>query len=148
MLKKIHLKAGFTLIEIMLAVALMTAFLSLSVPVFQSFVYNNDLDTAINSGVRALRLAQENARGMYYDDAWGVKFATNEVVLFKGSSYASRDTTYDSTYPISVGVSITGTSEFIFSKFTGTPTGTGTVTLTENSKSLSITINGQGNVTY
>lgn len=148
MSKNFRQKAGFTLIEIMLAVGLMTAFLSLSVPVFQSFIYNNDLDTAINSGVRALRLAQENARGMYYDDAWGVKFTTNEIVLFKGNSYASRDTSYDSTYPISTGISVSGTSEYIFAKFTGTPTGTGTVTLTENTKSLTITINEQGNVTY
>jgi len=137
---------GFTLIEIMLSVAIMSMLVALSVPVYQSFTRRNDLDIAAQSLAGMLVRAQTYARNMNGDNAWSVEIQSSTLTLFKGTNFAGRDTTVDETNTIYQTPS--GLSEVQFAKFTGIPNTTGSITLTSGNDTRTITINAKGSVDY
>ncbi|HUQ30162.1 MAG TPA: prepilin-type N-terminal cleavage/methylation domain-containing protein [Candidatus Paceibacterota bacterium] len=139
---------GFTLIEMLLSVALIALIAGMGIPLYQSFQNRNDLSLATTSLAAALRSAEVHARAVDGDSAWGVMVATSSVTVFKGVTYASRVTTSDEVTPISGSIIITGTSEYDFAKFTGFPSASATTTLTSlNNETRIITINAKGMVT-
>jgi hypothetical protein len=99
---------------------------------------------------QALRRAEALSVAGRNDSPWGVAIATSSIVLFKGSSYASRDATYDDQYAGSLGFLVSGVTEVDFAKFTGLPNTTGTTTITDilNTISRTVYINGKGTLTY
>lgn len=141
---------GFTLIEVLLSVAIISLITGMSLPVLASFNDRNDLDLTAQGIVSQLRRAQTYARAVNGDSQWGVYAQNGSAVLFKGSSYAARDTSYDEPTTISPTVTVTGLSEFLFAKLDGTPSTTGSVTLTNTNtnETRTITINAKGMVSY
>lgn len=141
---------GFTLIEVLLSVAIISLITGMSLPILASFNDRNDLDLTAQGIVSQLRRAQTYARGTNGDSQWGVHAQNGGAVLFKGSSYATRDTSYDEPTTISPTVTVTGLSEFLFAKLDGTPSTTGSVTLTNTNtnETRTITINAKGMVSY
>lgn len=140
---------GFTLIEMMLSVGILSLLAGLSLPVYQSFQNRNELDITTQSLASALRRAQTYSRGMNGDSQWGVAVQANTITLFKGSSYAARDTAYDESTAIATSTSTSGSTEIMFTKLTGLPATTGSFTLTSiNNDSRTVTINAKGMVSY
>ena len=140
---------GFTLIEVLLSVAILTLLAGLSLPVYESFLRRNDLDITTQSIAMAIRRAQVHSRGADGNDTWGIEFLSSGVTLFKGSSYASRTAAYDETVPLPASVSLAGFSEVVFSKLSGAPNTTGSITLSSTvNDSRTITINAKGLVSY
>jgi hypothetical protein len=79
------------------------------------------------------------------NSTWGVAFnSSNEIVLFKGSSYASRTPVFDEKFKVNSPVSVTGLNEVIFSRITGTPSATLTISVTANTDTETIIVNSQG----
>jgi len=140
---------GFTLIELLLSVTILTMLTGLSLPVYETFVRRNDLDLTTQNVVSGIRRAETYARGSKGDSTWGVRFLTSSVVLFKGASYATRDVTADETIPVPPSMTLTGTSETVFSELTAVPSATVSVTLagTTNDTRI-ITVNAEGMVDY
>ncbi|MCA9387248.1 hypothetical protein KC669_04410, partial [Candidatus Dojkabacteria bacterium] len=89
----------------------------------------------------ALRTAKTYARESKDNANWGVYISTENVVLFQGDSYTTRDPSYDLYYSISSKVSLYGSTEFVFNTPFGSPTSTGTIGLAINNKSDSILVN-------
>ena len=141
-------KRGFTLPELLLSVAIIGALAGLSLPVYRSLMMKNDLDIAANTVAISLRRAQVLSQAVDGDITWGVKTQSGSIVVFKGASYASRDSMYDESFDIPTSISPSGTTEYIFSKFTGLPEVTGTVTLTTENDTRTVTINTKGAVSY
>ena len=140
---------GFTLIEIMLVVALIVAIGGISVPVYQAFQVRNNLDMAAYTITQMLRRAQVLAQSGEGDATWGVHIASGSATLFKGASFAGRDTTVDEISEISSDMVSSGVSEIIFSKLLGEPQTTGNVVLTtSNNDTKTITINAKGTIEY
>ncbi len=140
---------GFTLIEMMLSVSIIGLITGLSLPIYQSFTNRNDLDITALSLASAMRRAQTYARGMNGDSDWGVSIQTGSIILFKGTVFASRDTTYDEAITVSPTTVVSGLSLVTFSKFSGATSTTGTVTLTSiNNETRTVNINAKGMVTY
>lgn len=140
---------GFTLIEVMLSVAAIGIIAGISVPVYQSFQVRNDLDIATTETVHSIRRAQVLSQAVDGDTGWGIKIQSGSLTVFKGTSYATRDTTYDELFDMSTSTTPTGVSEIVFEKFTGLPETTGTITLTSNTnETRTITINAKGTVSY
>lgn len=138
---------GFTLIEILLAVAAISLLLGISIPAYTALFYKNDLDVAKNEIALSLGRASFLSRSGVGDSTWGVQAQSGAIILFKGTSFATRDSTYDESYPIANSIAITGTTEYVFTKLTGLPTPTGTITLTGgNGEVKTITINNKGMV--
>ena len=139
---------GFTLVEMLLSVSIIALLVGVSAPVYNSFATRNDLDVTIMGLETALRRAQTYARAVEGDSQWGVAVITGKVVLFKGATYATRDTNFDESTTVSGGITTSGLSEVVFAKMTGTPSATGTATLTSSSTndSRTVTLNAKGMV--
>jgi prepilin-type N-terminal cleavage/methylation domain-containing protein len=140
---------GFTLIEAILVVAMIGILTGISVPLSQNFQNRNELDIAANATAQSLRRARVLSQSVAGDTSWGVKIQTGSVVMFKGASYATRDTTFDETFTIPSNLTISNLSEVVFTKFTGLPQSTGTTTITSlQNESKNITINSQGRISH
>ncbi|OGE79372.1 MAG: hypothetical protein A2751_05470 [Candidatus Doudnabacteria bacterium RIFCSPHIGHO2_01_FULL_46_14] len=144
-----RLVCGFTLIEVLLVVVLVGMLAGVGIPIYQALQSRNDLDIASSAVAQNLRRAQILAQAVDGDSAWGTRIQTGGVVVFKGSSFASRDQDYDETFEISSSIVSSGLSEVVFSKLAGFPQTTGTVTLiSQASEKKNITINSKGTVSY
>lgn len=138
---------GFTLVEMLLSMGIITLLAGISLPIYISFETRNDLEVTSQSIVEMLRRAQTYARSVNGDSQWGVSVQSGTATLFKGATYATRDATYDETN--TSGLSSSGLSEIAFTKFDATPSTTGTITLTaSNNETRTITINAKGMVSY
>lgn len=141
--------AGFTLIEVMLSVVAIAVIAGISIPVYQSFQVRNDLDIATVEIAQSARRAQTLSQAVDGDTSWGIKIQSGSIVVFKGASYAARDTTFDEVFEVPTSITPSGVSEIVFTKFTGLPQTTGTISLTSNAnETRTITINAKGMVNY
>lgn len=141
--------AGFTLIELILVIAMLAIIGGMSVPFFQSFQVTSDLATYSDTVARTLRRAQAQARAGQNTNSWGVFFdtASNDITLFYGDDYATRDITFDQTesFASSFTLSTDFSDEIYFTIFSGDPSTTGSVTLTsQNNDTKTISINSLG----
>jgi len=144
-----HSNKGFTLLEMLLAVALLSIITGIGVPVYQSFQARNDLDVAEAAVVQTLHRAQTLAQASDGDTSWGMYATTSSIILFKGASYASRDSGFDEVFNTVGSITPSGVSEIVFTKFSGLPEATGTITLTSNIGEVrNIIVNSQGMVSY
>lgn len=122
--------AGFTYIEVILTVALMIFIGIIASPFYGNFFFGQEADIA------AVELRESFGKARFYsmmgkgDDQWGVAFDTNQIVLFKGSSYGGRDTAFDEAYRVHELVTVAGLSEVVFDRRTGAPSTQPTITVT------------------
>lgn len=141
--------AGFTLIEMLLSVAVLSLILGMSMPLYESFTTRNDLDIATQNVANSLRRAAAYCRGGNNDSQWGVEVQSGSITVFSGSSYAGRNTNFDETTSVPTNIAITGgTVEVDFAKLTGLPTSTPSITLTNATETRTVTINVKGVVDY
>ena len=142
-------REGFTLLEILLCVAMIGIIAAVTAPLYNGMLTKNDLDIAATTLMQSYRRAQVLSQGMDRDTNWGVKVQSGSIVIFKGASYAARDTTLDESTTISPNIGVSGTAtEIVFNKLSGTPQTTGSVTLTSGLNSKVITINAKGTVDF
>lgn len=139
---------GFTLIEVMVVVAVFLIFMAVSEWGIFNFGFHGDLETATNDLVQSLRHAKSNAQQVQGDAKWGVEIIGNQITVFQGNTYATRNTNYDQTINLPNGVTTGGLTEIVFEKVNGTTVNSGTITLTNNFGTNTITINAKGTVSY
>jgi type II secretory pathway pseudopilin PulG len=143
-----RLASAFSLIEVILTMAIFLAIAGLSAPLAFNAFYKNELQGASGQYAQSLRHASSLAKGMKADSNWGVYIDSGYILSFKGQSYLLRDTTFDSTTSIASTIIISGTKETVFSKESGLPLSSGTTTLVLGSQTSTVYINGKGTVFY
>lgn len=148
MWKKLSNKSGFTLLELLLSVAIISLLAGFSLPVYRTLIKKNDLDIAINSITASLRRAQILSQAVDGDTTWAVNVQSGSIVMFKGVSFAARDTNFDETFDVPNTIGMSGVTEIVFAKFTGFPQTTGTINLSTESDTRSVSINEKGTITY
>lgn len=140
---------GFTLVEMLLVIALLAVVGGISVPLYYTFQVRNDLDIVATSYAHALRRASTLARAVDGDVPWGVHLSSTAITLFKGASFSVRDSSFDEISDIPASISPTGVQEIVFARFTGLPQVTGLTTFTSTSlESRNVVINEKGMVSY
>lgn len=140
---------GFTFIEILLVVALISITAGISIPIYQSFQTRNDLEISGITIAQTLRRAQLLSQAVDGDISWGVNITVGNITLFKGESFSLRYAEFDEVFSMPTSISVSGLEEIIFEKFTGEPQNTGTTTLTSiNNEKRSININSKGTISY
>jgi len=141
--------SGFTLFEIVIGISLMAILAAITIPVHRGFFLKNDLDNSSITVVQSLRRAQDLARGVASDFAWGTRVEPTRVIVFRGTSFASRDASFDEIVTLPATYSLSGVSEVVFSKAMGLPLTTGNIIITNSEgTSATININAKGTISY
>lgn len=136
---------GFTLLELLLSIALIIIVAGVSAPVVVAFQRQNYLNIAKTVIVESWRRAQVVSQAGEGDTTWGVQVGIGTVTVFKGTSFAVRDPLYDEVYDIAPSISPSGAVEIVFSKLTGFPQSSGTLILTDtNNDTQAMSINAKG----
>lgn len=138
---------GFTLIEMILVIGIITALLMSAVPFYLSMSNSSQLDAATSILAQDLYIAQTNSRSQKDDSPWGVNVADQTITLFSGNNYASRNTALDITYTLPSSVVAT-TGQVVYSKLYGLPQNTASFTLNTRSQSRSLVVNNKGMLEY
>lgn len=136
--------SAFTLIETLLSISILVILLSL--PISLSFLSINsfDLNSDYILAKSVLTKARSQAINNLSDSEYGVKINSNNIILFKGASFSTRDTNFDDTYDFKS--SLTGTGEIVFLHNTGFIINDASITITNGSNNKNIVINTKGSV--
>ncbi len=114
---------GFTLLELMIVIALMVIFAVLTLPYGMNFYRSRTVEEESRTISNVLARAQSHAITGKEDSNWGVKFfhEQNEYIFFKGERYDERDVVYDQLFRSPSGIETEGIIEIVFEKNTGDP---------------------------
>ena len=137
---------GFTLLEILLALGIISILLAMIVPVSLDFYKSQELETQTQFLIQTLREAQSKSMSVELDSPFGVYVGNQSFILFKGNSYAGRDVQYDEIFDFPKIISLSGISEIVFSKSEGKPNIIGNIILSSNSNVETININEMGRI--
>lgn len=137
---------GFTFIELMLVIALVTIIGVFITPIGLSYYHSQLLNETSDGLVSALRQAQSFAYTGRHNHAFGVFVTADAYTVFEGDTYASRITSEDMIFPIASTVTVTGLQEIVFSEMNGTPRTTGIITVVSGNKMSEINILPSGNI--
>jgi prepilin-type N-terminal cleavage/methylation domain-containing protein len=151
---------GFSLLETLVAVAMLSALTLLVAPLVSDQLSRGDNQRYAAEAVDALREAQANVMSGKNNARYGVHFESTKFVLFQGSTYSGGDSnnvthamTADTTVTaisLSPGGSCTlstgsGNCDVHFSSRKGVPTESGTITFTTSGSTVrTVTVNAAG----
>lgn len=138
-------QAGVSFLELILVVALVSI-ISTASPVFYSkFILQNALANSADQMVGSLRKAQIYSMMSRKGDSWSVNYSSNAITLYKGTSFASRDSSFDEKFELNPNVNVSGITDISFSKITGLPSlASLTIVISSGDNSQIITVNNQG----
>ncbi len=132
------MRQGFTLIEVILVVALFLIVASAVMPIGSNWYSLNNFDSAFNMTLSSLRKSQAYAIDRKSNSTWGVCLTGSTIRLFSGtcgSPIISND------YILPADVTISGLSTVTFNSFRGEPSSAQSITLTGVGKTKTININ-------
>lgn len=139
---------GFSLIEIIITLAVLSILASISLGAYQLFAVKSELEISAGTVVQALRQAQFSAQAMENDSAWGVKFENGKITVFSGTSFGSRDSAKDKVLGLAKNINFGSITEVVFNKFSGQVTMPGSISISNKSGTKTITYNAQGIISY
>lgn len=140
---------AFTLIELLLVMALTATILGITAPLGANYIARNNVSVAREQIVSTLRSAQNNAINMNSDSTWGVYTSGNTTTLYKGLDYNARDTAFDLQDKLPNGTIVTNGLDINFSKLSGNANLATTIVISNSqSSSLTIQIDTEGVITY
>ncbi len=123
-------RKGFSALEVLLAVGIVAATVSVSVPLYQSVQADTEVTTAAEHIVQALRDAKTYSQAGKADAAWGVYVP--QATVFAGEAFALRDPSYDMEFVLPPTIDTAGLDEIVFSRIDGQPSATGLIRVTSS----------------
>jgi prepilin-type N-terminal cleavage/methylation domain-containing protein len=141
-------RRGFTLLEVLVSMAIGLVLVGFAAYATSHFIENRALEAVSDTLVSYLRSAEARALQSEGNVSHGVSTAGGKITLFRGASYASRQTVYDTVLPYDGYIQFSGISEVVFAKQTGLPSATGTITVTNGIRSTTITVYSTGAVSW
>ncbi len=140
---------GFTLIEMLLSVAIIGMLGLISIPVYQSLQVRNDADLMAQTIAHNLRRAELLSAGGVGDNSWGIYIASSTMILFQGPTYSGRDSSFDEITNIPASLFVFGLSTIIFEKYSGNPQSVGAIFVSSTAGDVkTININNKGMIEY
>jgi prepilin-type N-terminal cleavage/methylation domain-containing protein len=139
------MKRGFTIIEL-LVVIVIGIMLFLASGLFRPTerLKTLELDRVTELVTSELIRARADAQSAYLETDWGLFFATTTFTRFAGTTYASRNPSYDTNYTVSSPITLGGLTEIVFQQPHATPTISGTITVTDGVRIHTIIISPTG----
>lgn len=142
---------GFTLIEILIALAVVSILGSVAVSSFSKFRASNVLDSGVRQTMAILRLAQAKTLAAESDTRFGVHFEADRAILFRGAIYLPAEASNEIIImPQAVGIGPIvlsgGGVDVLFDRLTGRTAQNGSVALSAYGESRIVTIENSGQV--
>ena len=122
--------SGFSLIELLLVIAIFSLIVGVAIPASRQLLLRNDLVTSTTTLRQVLRRAQHLAQSHVDQSEWGVHVGPSEIVLFRGTNYPSRDSSYDEVYQVAASLVFSGDNDVTFQRVSGTRNTPATITIT------------------
>lgn len=138
------LQRGFTLIEVMLTMALFSVVALFASPFYGNFIFSEEVPVVSDELRGSFAKAQLSSMTGKNDSPFGVAVHDGKIILFQGDSFLSRDQNQDEVFVIHPRVSVSGVSEVVFAPITGRPDSQPTITISGNGKSEVWTMNREG----
>lgn len=143
-----HQSSAFTLVEILLVIALIAIILGFTVPIGWSFVMQNDLDVSATMAAQTLRRAQALSMAGAGGSGWGVEVSADNITLFMGNSFATRNANADEVFELPSTLNVAGDVEVDF-QANGQPASGATIALSNSlNQNRIINVNAIGTVSY
>jgi len=141
------MKNGFTLLEILLVILIAVFLATLIFPLGINFYKSQQLQSHSQQILQNLRRAQLKAMAVELDSSFGVYITNGNYTLFKGNSYATRDTQYDEVFDLPAIITISDPpKEVVFSKSEGRPNLIGDIIIISDGLTQVININEIGRI--
>lgn len=86
---------AFTLIELLIVVAIGTLIFASAAPLAGRFQADSQVNEMAALLSEDLRLVAQDSQSGWQDASYGIKFLPGRYLVYRGSSYASRDITQD-----------------------------------------------------
>jgi len=145
-------KNGFTALEILMVVAIIGLLSAIILAPFAAFRNSKVLDTASEETLALLSESRGDTLSAKDGYQYGVHFETTKIVLYRGATYSSSDTSnkvvlLDTALEVSSIALTGGVAEVLFEKLNGKTSQSGTVIIrvkSDTTKSRTITIMGTG----
>ena len=134
---------GFSLIELILVIAIITIIASAAAPFYVRFVAQNSLEVSRDKLISTIRKAQSYAINGKDNSIWGFCMSGNDLRLFRTSCSAPS---YNEDFDLS-GISVSGLSETTFSGLPGKrgePSNTLNVTISNDIGTVNVSLNAAG----
>lgn len=146
-------KGGFTLLELLIAVSIITLLGAASLVSFINSRRIRELDSSGQNVLSILRLAQSRALAGEENDVWGVRLELARFILFRGPAFAGSPSAEIHQLPAAIEIAnialAGGGQEIIFQKITGRTEQSGTFELRvtdDAAKIFSVTVDSSGKV--
>lgn len=119
---------GFTLIEILIVIAIFSIIFTFTVLSLRYFQKKSELNNTTEEIINSLRLAQNKTLASEGASSYGIYFndttSPNQYILFKGTSFASRDPAFDETFKLSNNlliyqINLGGGKDVVFKRIKG-----------------------------
>ena len=143
---------GISLLETIITVAILATILAVVIPQFGKTRETQVLNSAVGDILSSINKARTQTLASVDSSSFGVRFETNEIIIFKGTSFSQNDPD-NQEIPILSPASISnvnlngvsgGTGDFYFRRLSGIPSKSGAVTLASPNFSKIITITATG----
>lgn len=132
---------GFSLIEILMVVSIISIIGAASVPSLRRFMLGNDLEVGAQKVVGTIRKAQSYAQDGKNNETWGVCLLGINLRMFSGSCTLP---TFFEDFEIPRTVTISGLSETTFSKLRGEPSNLLNISLSTDFGARTVQVNSAG----
>lgn len=143
---------AFTLIEILFVISILGILLAIVLPNFNSLRANQILNSTVTDVVSAINKASSRSLASLDSSSYGVYFASDRVVIFKGTVYDVNDIDNEIiniTSPATISaINLGGGSAFYFNRLNNTPNIYGNIVVSIDSSNIekTITIDATGRV--
>ncbi len=141
-------QSGFSLLELMVVLGILSFLVASVGPMYGQVRSKATLDAATSTVADLARLAQVRAASSKNDTSWGLALSGTTLVVFSGSSFASRDQGLDLRESLPSGVSVSGLTEVVFAKLSGAPTAATSIVLSNVGGSKQVDVSAKGAVYY
>lgn len=141
-------RPAFSAMELILVIAIIALVFAATIPFAYRFRNQQLRETLQTDLIQVLRQAQLRALQSEAGSDWGVHLSSGSFVLYRGSSYNTREPSFDITYNIHESVTWTGLSEITFHRGRGTPFTGGTLQFSDQASSGTIIVNTVGGIFF
>lgn len=143
--------SGFTLLELILVIAITAIIIGLGFPIFGNFYLQEEVQSTSYQLLQNLRWAQAKTLAGEADEQYGLyfDFDNKQYILFQGDSYdPGADYLIPQKYSSAINLSIDfgPEPEIVFARLTGEPSNTGEITITTGDITMVININKVGKI--